>query len=89
VKSDPFFNFASVIRDHLRGQLFAVRGDVDKYFQPHELKWANEQILTIRERRARRIQDRVAQHIRRGPEREQAALRLALLDTPQRGQHHG
>jgi hypothetical protein len=61
----------------LGGQLFAVRGDVERYFNdPVERLLAPLKLLYAVDRRER-IQDRIAQHILSGPEREQAALRLA------------
>jgi hypothetical protein len=103
----------------LGGQLFAVRGDVDRYFKPPET--CNDHFETARgellicalpvkhegphesgdwewwdggpevlgcllgiekskipyHQMRTRLADRIAQHIRSGPEREQAALRLA------------
>jgi hypothetical protein len=80
---DPFFNFESVVRDHLRGELFATGADVDAWFKLPTIQtgnvtfpsWPKPKVLAITNAGDKeRIQSRIVEHIRWAPAREREAL---------------
>jgi hypothetical protein len=83
---DPFFNFESVVRDHLRGELFATGADVDAWFKLPTIQTGNITYPSWRPYKGciitnagdkERIQSRIVEHIRWAPAREREALRRA------------